>query len=128
MHWTRWILAILIVINAGWMVYDGSRALLLGDYTTAQSAELGGQLGPWADVVTIFGVDPRSTGMKLTFLLYGVVTLGMLVFYLQKRDWAWTGLLMMLLLGIWYAPIGTLINLLTSGMLFLPSLRRQDVV
>lgn len=33
----RWLITILVLLNAGWMVFDGMRALLVGDYLTPKS-------------------------------------------------------------------------------------------
>ena len=61
------ILCILLaaVAQATWMVVDGSRALLLGDYFTPSGT---GRLGPWTYVVRAVGIAPRSTLMKLLFV------------------------------------------------------------
>jgi len=37
----------LAAVEAGWMLFDGSRALIVGDYVTAKSGPYAGQLGPW---------------------------------------------------------------------------------
>lgn len=47
----------LLTINACWMVFDGSRALLLGDYVTPAAGPYAGELGPWADVMRAIGID-----------------------------------------------------------------------
>ena len=52
--------------EAAWMLFDGLRALLVGDYVTVN-----GELGPWASLVEAVGIEPRSTFMKLVFVLYG---------------------------------------------------------
>jgi hypothetical protein len=43
--------------------YDGSRALIVGDYVTPKSGAYAGQLGPWAKLVAAVGIEPRSTVM-----------------------------------------------------------------
>jgi hypothetical protein len=62
----RWAVVALAALTGGWMVFDGTRALVAGDYVT-----VGGELGPWADLVEAVGIDPRSTGMKCFFVVYG---------------------------------------------------------
>ncbi len=37
-----------------------------------QSTRYAGQLGPWSKIVSLVGIPPRSTFMKLLFILLGV--------------------------------------------------------
>jgi hypothetical protein len=62
----KWTAVALAAAAAAWMVFDGARALAVGDYVTVD-----GELGPWADLVEAVGIDPRATGMKLFFVVYG---------------------------------------------------------
>ena len=101
------------------MVFDGSRALILGDYVTPQTGEYAGQLGPWSVLVQAIGIEPRSIWMKLIFIIQGLGTLTIVVFHILNKPWAWTGLLIAMLLGLWYLPIGTLVNLLALSLLLL---------
>src|SRR5574338_1725756 len=96
--WTTWLSVLLIASIAGWMVFDGARALILGDYVTPQTGEFAGQLGPWANLVQAIGIEPRSVWMKLIFIVQGVGTLTIAVSYILKKPWAWTALLAALLL------------------------------
>ena len=66
--WTTWLSVLLIAATAGWMVFDGTRALIVGDYFTQQNGEFAGQLGPWSYLVQAIGLDPRSVWMKLLFI------------------------------------------------------------
>jgi hypothetical protein len=50
--------------------------------------------------------------MKLIFVIQGVVTLIVSVCYVLGKRWARTGLLVAVLFGLWYLPIGTLTNLI----------------
>lgn len=118
-NWTTWLSVLLITATASWMVFDGSRALILGDYVTPQTGEYAGQLGPWAGLVQAIGIEPRSTWMKLIFIIQGLGTLTIVVCHILNKPWAWTALLIAMLLGLWYLPIGTLINLLALSLLLL---------
>jgi hypothetical protein len=109
--WKSWLSLLLIASTAGWMVFDGTRALLLGDYVTPQSGEFAGQLGPWSNLVKAVGIEPRSLGMKLSFIAQGLATLIAVIYYILNKSWARSGLLTAMLLGLWYLPIGTLLNL-----------------
>ncbi len=106
LHWTAWLVVALVLLNGGWMAFDGGRALIVGDYVTPQS----GQLGPWAKVVEAVGIAPRSSLMKSTFLIYGVAFLVLAAALALGVRWVWWGLLVVALLGLWYIPFGTLIN------------------
>jgi hypothetical protein len=123
--WTIWLAIFLIASAAGWMIFDGSRALIVGDYVTPSTGEYAGQLGPWANLVTMIGIEPRSVWMKLIFVVQGVSTLTIVVYYLLNKPWARTGLLAAVLLGLWYLPIGTLMNL--TAMILLLLSRRKDM-
>jgi len=117
--WTTWLSVLLIASTASWMVFDGTRALILGDYVTPQTGDFAGQLGPWSNLVQAIGIEPRSMWMKLIFIAQGLGTLTVVVQYIRNKPWAWTGLLIAMLLGLWYLPIGTLINLLALSLLLL---------
>jgi hypothetical protein len=117
--WTTWLSLFLIAGIAVWMIYDGAHALIVGDYITPQTGEYAGQLGPWANLVQAIGVDPRSVWMKLFFVLQGSGTLTIVLLYLLNKPHAWTGLLIAMILGMWYLPFGTLINLLALILLLL---------
>ena len=68
MHWTRAAVLLLVLIEAGWMAFDGSRALLVGDFITPKSGASAGQLGPWRHLVVWVGLNPRGTPMNNLFL------------------------------------------------------------
>jgi hypothetical protein len=117
--WTTWLSVLLIAASAGWMTFDGLHALIAGDYITPRSGDFAGQLGPWANLVQAIGLDPRSVWMKLVFVVQGAGTLTVIVQFVLNRPWAQTALLATMLLGLWYLPIGTLINLLALIILLL---------
>ena len=113
----------LVLLNAGWMIFDGSRALLKGDYITPRSGPRSGQLGPWARIVSAVGISPRSTLMKWIFVVLGIVYLGMAVAFLLGAPWANVGLILVAVLGLWYLPFGTLINILVILLVLLSGMR-----
>jgi len=124
MHWTGWIVAALVVLNGGWMAFDGARALIVGDYVTPKIGQYAGQLGPWSRVVQAVGIAPRSTLMKSIFLIYGLAYLIAMAAFMLKAAWAWPAMLDLAVLGLWYLPFGTLINVVVIVLLLLPPLRR----
>jgi O-antigen/teichoic acid export membrane protein len=119
MNWKTWLSLLLITSSASWMLFDGTRALILGDYVTPQTGEFAGQLGPWSNMVQAIGLDPRSIWMKLIFVIHGIATLTIVVCYLLNKPWARRALLAAMLLGLWYLPIGTLVNLIALILLLL---------
>lgn len=123
MHWTGWIIVALVIFNAGWMAFDGARALIVGDYVTPKTGQYAGQLGPWSKVVEAVGIKPRSALMKTIFVVYGVAYLIAMVGFVLKASWAWWAMVITAALGLWYLPFGTLINIIVIFLLFLPPLR-----
>ena len=111
MRWSGWVILLLVLLNAGWMTYDGSRALITGEYVTPESGRFAGQLGPWSKVVRAVGIEPRSTLMKCIFVVYGVAFLATTVMFLMQKSWARTALIIMAVLGLWHIPFGTVINI-----------------
>ena len=118
-NWSTWLSLILIASTASWMFFDGTRALIVGDYVTSQTGEFAGQLGPWSNLVQAIGIEPHSVWMKLIFIIQGLGTLAIVVSYVLNKSWAWTSLLIAMLLGLWYLPIGTLVNLIALILLLL---------
>src|SRR5258708_39359299 len=110
--WTSWVAVVLIALSAGWMLFDGMRALMAGDYVTASSGPYAGQLGPWSGLVKAVGIEPRSALMKSIFVGYGLAALAVLVCFVIGLSWARTLLLVIAMLGLWYLPIGTVTNLI----------------
>ena len=64
MHWLKWILLALALLQGGWLVFDGTRALVVGDYVTPRSGVWAGQLGPWSRVLFAVGLEPRGRVVK----------------------------------------------------------------
>ncbi len=89
LHWSAWVVAALVLLNGGWMAFDGGRALVIGDYVTPKSGQLAGTLGPWSRVVQTVGIDPRSTLMKFMFLSYGLAYLAATAAFLLGTSTAW---------------------------------------
>lgn len=119
----RWAVVALAVVEAGYMVVDGGRALLTGDYFTPSSGDHAGELGPWARVVDTLGIAPRSTGMKAFFVIYALAWVGVIVAFAAGRSWAWAGMLVLALGSLWYLTVGTVFSALIALLLFVPALR-----
>lgn len=126
MHWLGWIVLLLAFIEGGWLAFDGGRALVVGDYVTPSSGKYAGQLGPWSELVSAVGIDPRSTLMKSTHLVLGLVWLTVMVCFAFRLPWAWWGMLTCAVAGLWYLPFGTLLGVIQIVLLLLPPLRTQS--
>jgi hypothetical protein len=125
---TRWPTATaltLAMFNGAWMVYDGARALTLGDYVTPSSGAAAGQLGPWAGALATVGLDPRATMIKAAFVVYGLVLIATAVVFLVGRGRARKTLAAVAAAGLWYLPFGTIINLALMAALLRPTPSRS---
>jgi len=118
-NWKDWVIVILVAFTGGWMLIDGSRALIVGDYTTPSSGEYAGQLGPWSNLVKAVGIEPRSTLMKTIFVGYGLAALVVLACFVFGLSWARIALIIISILGLWFLPIGTITNLIALTLLFI---------
>src|SRR5688572_29688412 len=90
------------------MCYDGSRALMVGDYVRPQSGEYAGQLGPWKQAVEAVGIEPESTTMKTIFLLWGSLGLVLMVCYAMEVRGIEKVLLVFNIASLWYLVVGTI--------------------
>jgi len=119
MSWMGWVAVVLIALTAGWILFDGTRALIVGDYVTPQTGDCAGQLGPWAGLVKAIGIEPRSMLMKSIFVVYGLVALAIAVCFIVGLPWTRAALIMICVLGLWYLPVGTVTNLIALALLLL---------
>jgi hypothetical protein len=111
---------VLAVAEAAWMAFDGGRALVAGDYVT-----VGGELGPWADVVSAVGVDPRSTATKTFFLVYGAAWLGVAAAFARGVAWARRGMTVAAACSLWYLVFGTVASAVQLLLLRRAAARRS---
>lgn len=118
MIWLRIVLVILGLIEGSWMAFDGTRALVVGDYFTPAGARAG-ELGPWNHVVRAVGIPPRSTAMKLIFITYGVSWLVIALALAFRVTWASKAMLIAVVATLWYLPVGTIFGILQLAGLIL---------
>lgn len=109
------------------MVYDGTRALVVGHYLAPSSGAYAGRLGPWADVVTAIGIDPGGLLMKTVFVGYGALWLGVIVAFVLGRQWAWIAMMIAAVGSLWYLVIGTVTSILVVALLLVPAVRRGSI-
>ena len=100
------------------MTFDGTRALVVGDYTTRSTGAHAGQLGPWHLVVERIGIAPRSTAIKLIFVTFGVAWLVIAFAMLRGVHWARTAMLVVAVLTLWYLPVGTALSIVEIALLW----------
>jgi hypothetical protein len=119
MDWKNWTAVALVMFTAGWMLFDGTRALIAGDYVTPTTGQFAGQLGPWSNLVKALGIEPRSTLMKSIFVLYGLMALGITLCFALGFSWARGAMIIVGILGLWFLPIGTVTNLIALILLLI---------
>jgi hypothetical protein len=116
-HWSRVAILFLVLIEAGWMAFDGIRALIVGDFITPKTGSSAGQLGPWRHLVQRVGLNPRGTPMKLVFAVYGLTWLTLGIGFLRGASWGWSAMLFAAIGALWFLPIGTLFSLIQITLL-----------
>jgi hypothetical protein len=109
----------LSLLEAGWFVFDGSHALLTGNYIGAQRGPHAGQLGPWAKLVLAAGLNPNSTIFKIALVAYGTLWLVAIVGFVFRARWAQGAVLAAAVGSLWYLPIGTLLGSIQIVLLLL---------
>jgi hypothetical protein len=118
------LVTLLVLSEAGYMLFDGLHALITGDYVRPTSGAYAGQLGPWAGLVASVGIDPLSLGMKLVFVVYGAVWFGGLIGFVRGERWGWRAMAAGATGSSWYLLVGTIHSVLILLLLFTPPVRR----
>ncbi len=108
----HWVVVVMALSQAAWMIFDGSWALAFGDYVISASGSPSGKAAPWARLLSAVGIEPRSRWMKATFVAYGLVWLVVLTAFAAGSDWAWAPMLFLALGSLWYLHVGTVTSCL----------------
>ena len=119
----RMAILILSIVEAGWFLIEGIRALTTGNYYTAKAGKYKGQLGPWAKIVGGVGINPQSSFIRSTFLIIGIVWFFFIVCFALEFTWAWLGMVIMPILTLWYLPIVTLLSVMQIIILLYQAIR-----
>jgi len=99
------------------MTFDGLRALIVGDYLTPATGPYAGQLGPWSGVVSAVGIAPRSSMMKVAFVIFGVAWLSSTAGFVLRKKWSAVALAVLAIATLWSLPVGTVIAaLILTGL------------
>ncbi len=114
---TIWLYLALTWVLGWWLLYDGLRQRLWGDYT-----RIDGRLGPWADLVRAVGEDPQH--MAFVFIALGGALLGASFGVIMGRRWGYVTALVLSALALLYIGFGTPIALICLLLLVLPPSRR----
>lgn len=104
----KWIVVGLCVLNSGFMLFDGLRALITGDYIRPKTGEYAGKLGPWDKIVTFVGIDPMSGFMKCIFVVFGITGLCIAASFALNYSWSWKAILIYNISASWYLVMGTM--------------------
>lgn len=112
----RAVMILLAVVEGGWMTFDGSRALIVGDYVTPRSRP--GELGPWHYAVEAVGIGPRSTLMKVLFVVFGLAWITVAIGLARRTSWSPLGALVLAIATLWYAPVGTAVGVIQIALFF----------
>lgn len=108
----KWILLLSALFNYGYMLVDGLRGFIVGDYFRPQTGEYAGQLGPWSKVVSAIGIDPESGLMKSIFIVLGLLGLSIAVALFRDVHGAKWAFLAISLLSLFYLVPGTFLSVL----------------
>jgi hypothetical protein len=123
----RLLRAVIVVLALGpglFMTFDGLRALIVGDYVTPTSGPYAGQLGPWSGVVSAVGLAPRSSLMKIIFVVFGLSWLGATAAFVRRTQGSSSALAGLAVATLWYLPVGTIVSgLVLIGLVLL---RRRE--
>lgn len=115
----KWIVIALSLLNAGYMAFDGTKALVTGDYVRPSTGEYAGQIGPWHKLVQKIGINPMSTFMKSIFVLFGVIGLAITIAYACNVSWGWQAMLIFNICCTWNLILGTASSVLQIILLFI---------
>ena len=116
-NWARVLILVFATAEAGWLAFDGTRALIVGDFITPKSGPYAGQVGPWRHLVQAVGLDPRGTPMKVIFAVCGWVWLLIAVAFAVGMRGSWMAMLVAAAGTLWFLPVGTVCSLAQIAML-----------
>jgi sensor histidine kinase YesM len=75
------------------MLFDGARALIIGDYKRPKTGKYANQLGPWSKLVSANSINPTSVFMKSIFVAFGLIGIFISTSFALNYSWAWQALL-----------------------------------
>jgi hypothetical protein len=114
---------LLAVLEAGWITFDGVRALKTGTYLKPRLGAYGGSVGEWTRVASVLGAPPGSTRAKRALIGYGLAWLGATFAFSRRAGWAWWMLFVFAAGALWYSSLAVPISL--AQMLLLVAVRQD---
>jgi hypothetical protein len=99
------------------MALDGTRAFVVGDYVTPRTGPYAGKLGPWANLVSAAGINPRSPAMKAAHVVLGIGWLAAAACFAARLPWAGWAIAGCGAASLWYLPFGTVIGIVQLGLI-----------
>jgi hypothetical protein len=109
------LLAVLGLTSGGWMLFDGVRRMVIGDYV-----RVNGQIGPWRHLFSAMGINPMGMLVAVLFVACGIVRLGATIGLLSSARWGWHAMLLSSVAILWLLPFGTINAVLTILILLVP--------
>jgi len=109
---TVWLFMACSWLLGWWMALDGLYKRLFGDYI-----RLNGQLGPWAGLAHLAGIDPNQ--LAFTFVAFGLGLIGASLGVILRRQWGYGAALVLSAICLLYLGIGTPLAFLSLVWLLL---------
>jgi len=116
-------IVLLAALEAGWIAFDGARALVTGDYLKLRVGAYGGSLGEWTRIASALGVPPRSAAAKWALIGYGAAWLSAIYAFARGAGRSWWVMFVAAGGALWYSSLAVPISL--AQMLLLVAARRE---
>ena len=113
---TLYLFTALAALIGGWMIFDGLHNRMFGDFV-----RIGSQLGPWSVLPQAIGIDPLEMGFF--FVVVGLEWIAATAGLWLGRRWGYNLGILLSLLTLFYAFIGTGFAVLALAMLLLKPTR-----
>jgi hypothetical protein len=113
----RLVIILLAFVEAGLMAFDGTRALVVGEFITPKSGPYAGQVGPWRFIVQRVGVNPTGTPMKVAFAVIGWAWLTIAAGFAAGQPWSLPAMLAAAIATVWFLPFGTVFSVVQIVLL-----------
>ena len=113
----------LALFQAGWIAFDGARALATGAYLKPKIGSYGGRMGAWTRVAWAAGVSPRSPRVKVLLLAYGLLWVGAAAAFARGALWSWWPMILAAIGALWYSLLAIPLSL--AQMVLLLAVRRD---
>ena len=97
------LIAILGLLNGGYMLLDGIYVMLKGKYIGPEKP------GPWANLFYKLKIDVFNLGPL--FIAFGLLWLFWLYCLLTNQGWTYSLGIIISILTLWYLPVGTIFSL-----------------